>query len=296
MFDAKALDAYYKTLTDQQLLKLKAEGGLTEEAEHRLGKELVRRNLTPEEAKRNYAPEWLDKADVGTVGVIVLETGERITAEVVGLNDEADLLSVTEICPDNVPRNGRRKHRAIPLRQIVSFEAQPQLMERWPFSDPCRKRAFSPPRFVLMTTIFLCLVVGSLPLFLLLSDGAYGLQEASIITYTLFELFFTFARTGSRGGPDLPPYKFTCPAVETQVPRLVWRHFGFLVVLFALQTSMLTARPHLPDWWNMQDMKGSTPFDLALFLLCFGLAWAQVRSNRSLLERAHREFSAQGTA
>jgi hypothetical protein len=143
-----------------------------------------------------------------------------------------------------------------------------------------------------MTPIFLCLVVGSLPLFLLLSERAYGLQEASIITYTLFELFFTFARTGSRGGPDLPPYKFTCPAVEQKVPRLLWRHFGFLVALFALQTSMLTVRPHLPDWWNMQDRKGSTPFDLALLLLCFGLGWVQVLSNRSLLDRAHREFPA----
>jgi hypothetical protein len=143
-----------------------------------------------------------------------------------------------------------------------------------------------------MTTIFLCLVVGSLPLFLLLSDGAYGLQEASIITYTLFELFFTFATTGSRGGPDLPPFKFTCPAVEPQLPRLFWRHIGFLAALFAIQTTMLAARSHLPDWWNMQDRKGGTPFDAALFLLCFGLAWVQVRTNRSLLDRAHREFSA----
>jgi len=292
MLDAKALDAHYKTLTDQELLKLRAEGGFTEDAEQRLDKELARRRLSSDEAKRDYAPEWLDKADVGTVGVIVLETGERITAEVVGLNDDADRLTVKVISPDNLPRNGHRKHRAIPLRQIVSFEPQPHLMERWPFSDPCRSRSFSPPRFVLMTTIFLCLVVGSLPLFLLLSDGAYGLQEASIITYTLFELFFTFATTGSRGGPDLPPLKFTCPAVEPQLPRLLWRHAGFLVALFALQTSMLKVRPHLPDWWNMPDRSGSTPFDLAILLLCFGLAWVQVRSNRSLLDRAHREFSA----
>ena len=114
-----------------------------------------------------------------------------------------------------------------------------------------------------------------------------------MLAYTLFELFFTFAGAGSSGGgPDLPRYKFTCPAVERQVPRLLWRHFGFLVALFALQTSMLAIRPHLPDWWNVQGRKGSTPFDLALLLLCVGLAWVQVRSNRCLLNRAHREFSA----
>jgi hypothetical protein len=287
MPDAKALDAYYKTLTEQELLKLTAEGGFTEEAAQTLDKELARRGLTSDQAKRNYAPEWLDKADVGNVGVIVLESGERITAEVLGLNEEADRLSVRVISPGNLPRNSRRNHRAIPFRRIVSFEPQPHLMEQWPFSDPCRNGAFSLPRFVLMTTIFLCLVAGSLPLFLLLSDRAYGLQEASIITYTLFELFFTFARTGSRGGPDLLPYKFTCPAVEQKVPRLLWRHFGFLVILFSFQTSMLTVRPHLPDWWHVQGR-----FDLALMLLCFGLGWVQVLSNRSLLDRAHREFTA----
>jgi len=44
-----------------------------------------------------------------------------------------------------------------------------------------------------------------------------------MLAYTLFELFFTFAGAGSSGGgPDLPRYKFTCPAVERQVPRLLW--------------------------------------------------------------------------
>jgi len=163
---------------------------------------------------------------------------------------------------------------------------------QWPHSDPCRDRTFSPPRFILMATIFLCLILGSVPLFLLLTSKPYGLQEASIITYTLFELFFTFARTGSRGGPDLPPFKFKCPAVRTQIPRLLWRHAGFLVALFALQTAMLAARTYLPEWWNLRDRKGSSPFDLVLFFVCFGLGYAQVFTNRSLLERAHREFVA----
>jgi hypothetical protein len=50
---------------------------------------------------------------------------------------------------------------------------------------------------------------------------ADGLQKASIITSTLFEVFFTFARTGGGiSGPNVPPFKFTCPAVEPQIPRL----------------------------------------------------------------------------
>jgi hypothetical protein len=89
-----------------------------------------------------------------------------------------------------------------------------------------------------------------------------------------------------------PPYLFTCPAVQPQIPRLLWRHLGFLVALFALQTAAQAARSNLPDWWNIENRKGTTPFGLALIFLCLGLGLAQVFTNRSLLDRAHREFSA----
>ena len=140
-----------------------------------------------------------------------------------------------------------------------------------------------------MATLFLCLIIGGLPLFLVLMKRPYGLQAASAIVYTIFAVFFTFARTGTRGGKDLPPYMFTCPAVRPQFSRLLWRHLGFLVALFALQTVALTARPNLPDWWNTGP-KGS-PFDIALMFLCLGLGYGEVFTNRSLLNRAHREFS-----
>jgi hypothetical protein len=67
-------------------------------------------------------------------------------------------------------------------------------------SDPCRDRSFSFPRFVLMATLFLCMTVGSLPLFFLLMKRRYGFQEASAIVYTVFAVFFTFARSGTRTG------------------------------------------------------------------------------------------------
>src|SRR6267142_1388789 len=66
MPDLKELDEHYRSLSD---------------------KELARRNLTSDDAKRHFAPDWLDKADVGAVGVFKLEGGERVTAEVVGLNE-----------------------------------------------------------------------------------------------------------------------------------------------------------------------------------------------------------------
>jgi hypothetical protein len=294
MSDPSALENHYTNLSDRELLKLRAEGGFTAEAGHLLDKELARRKLTFDDAKRQFAPEWLDEAGPGTVGVLVLENGERVTVEVTELDAERDRLSVKVISPDNPTRGGRRRHRAIPLHRITSFKPEPNLMEKWPYSDPCRDISISHPRTDLLTIIFLFMTLGSSTLFLLLVKRPFGLQEASIITYTLFEVFFTFARTGGGiSGPNVPPFKFTCPAVEPQIPRLLWRHLGFLIALLVLQTAMLAARPHLPYWWNIEDRKGGTPFDMAFLLLCFGLAWTQVRTNRALLNRAHKEFSPQ---
>jgi hypothetical protein len=84
MADGKTLDEHYTAHTDQELLKLRAESGLTAEAEQVLDTELARRNISPDEMRRYVPPRWLDKAKVGTVGVLTLENGKRMTAEVVG--------------------------------------------------------------------------------------------------------------------------------------------------------------------------------------------------------------------
>src|SRR4029077_19590168 len=91
-------------------------------------------------------------------------------------------------------------------------------------SDPCRGTSFSFARFVVLATLFLSWTIGSVPLFLLLIKRLYGVQAASAVVYTIFVLFFPFAATGSKTGKTLPAYMFTCPAVQTQVSRLVWRH------------------------------------------------------------------------
>jgi len=294
MPDTKAFDQHYRALSDQELLKLASEGGFTPEAEQALGKELARRNLTFDKAKRHFAPEWLDKAGVGTLGVLTLANGERITAQIVGLNEEGNRLSVQVIPSEGFTRKGlptHRSHRYIPFPRIASFEPRPHLMEQWPFSDPCRHKS-SGPRLLLMSAIFLCMTVGTMFLAVLLRGTTYGPQVASLVSYTFLVLFFTFATTGSRGGGNVPGYKFTCPAVEPQIPCLLWRHLICLVALFVLETAALEVHPQLPDWWNIQDKKGSTPFEIALFLLGIGLAMAQILTNKSLLNRAHREFSA----
>lgn len=294
MPDQKTLEKHYENLSDLELLKLRADGGFTSEAEHLLDKELARRKLTPDDAKRHFAPDWLEKAVPNTLGILSLQGGERITVEMGWLNEDGDKLSVEVINTDNPSNSARRSHRTIPLHRIVSFEPQPHLMEQWPFSDPCRNRKLTAPRFYLFTTIILIGFVGSMPIFLTLIWQPYGLQEASVITYTCLVLFLTFATHG--GGlarTTIPGFKFSCPAVKPQLLRLTWLHLGFLAVLFVLQTEMLAARPRLPDWWDTPDRKGSTPFDLVMFFLCFGILWTQIFTNRWLLKRAQRQFSEQ---
>ena len=233
--------------------------------------------------------DWLDKAAVGTISVLTLDGGECLTAEILDFNDERGELIVDVVSSKRPYPHSSQRRRAIPVNRVVSFEPQSRVDQPWPYSDPCRGTSFSFARFVLMATLFLSWTIGSLPLFFLLMKRPYGFQQASEISYTIFVAFFTFARTGTRTGKDLPPYMFTCPAVQTRVSRLLWRHLGFLVALFALQTLALAVRPNLPDWWNTD--RGGTPFEIALLFLCFGLGYAQVFTNRRLLDRAHREFS-----
>lgn len=233
-------------------------------------------------------PDWMDKTGVGVVGVLAMDDGKKMNVEITGFDEESDELLVQVISSTRSHSEASQEDRAIPSSRIISFEPQPRETQSWPYSDPCRGGPFSFARFALMTTIFLGLVPGSLALFILfLNKEPYRLQELSAISYTLFELFFTFAAT--RGSPR---FKFTCPAVKSQFPRLLWHHLGFLVALFAFQTLALAARSSLPAWWNTQDTKGGTPFQLAILLLCIGLGYLQVFTSRALLKRAHSEHSA----
>lgn len=57
MLDINALAKYYETLTDAELLNLKSEGGLIDEALPVLTTELHHRNLKESDLKRYVVPE-----------------------------------------------------------------------------------------------------------------------------------------------------------------------------------------------------------------------------------------------
>ena len=231
-------------------------------------------------------PPWLDKTEVSLVGVLTMRSGEQITVEIVEFDAERNEIVVDVINPSRSDASGLHGRESIPVDDVVSFDPQSRETQPWPYSDPCRSAPFSLARFGLMTALFLCMTAGGVALFVLWANTPYGLQEASVLVYTIFVVFFTFAATR-----EWRRYLFTCPAVRTQIPRLVWRHVGFVGALIVLQSLLLVVRPDLPEWLKVADSKGTTVFDMALYFLCIGLGFAQVAANRSLLERAHKEFS-----
>lgn len=153
--------------------------------------------------------------------------------------------------------------------------------------DPCHaKPTFSFARFALFTLLILVMVPGSVILFILLENNPYGVQITSIVEYTSAVVLYTFSKSRFQ-----QRYLFGCPCVRLLLPRLVLRHFGFLVALVVLETEALRIRPHLPAFWLVDSgRRGSMPLFLTvLFILCASLALAQIISNRALLGRAHSE-------
>lgn len=229
----------------------------------------------------------MDKTGLGVIGKFMLDGGEQLTAEIVDFDEETNELVVEPIRAAAAYKRLQRSMRAIAVDTVVSFEPEPRSSHAWPHSDPCWDRSFSGARFVLMSALFVCLTAGSLALFIAFMDGEpYRLQELSAVSYTIFAVFGTFAAL--RGAQ---PYMFTCPAVRPQIPKLLWRHVGFLIALFLLQTAASAVRPSLPAWWDVPDHKGWRPLEVLVMLLCFGLGFVQVFTNRLVLERAHSEFT-----
>jgi len=154
-----------------------------------------------------------------------------------------------------------------------------------PEGDPCRANStFSLRRFALFTLAFLIMIPGSAILFIVLCDRPFGIQLASAICYSAAIILYTFS--SNRG---MQRYLFQCPYVRPELPRLAMRHLGFLVALVVILTAALNLRPHLPHYWLVASgaPRSVPPYITVLFLLCIALAFTQIFTNRSLLNRAH---------
>ena len=79
---------------------------------------------------------------------------------------------------------------------------------------------------------------------LAITDLPYGIQLGSLIPYTAFVALGTFS--SQRG---IQPYFFECSIVQQTIPRLIWRHCNFLVVIILLETIALRLTRYMPASW-----------------------------------------------
>jgi hypothetical protein len=152
--------------------------------------------------------------------------------------------------------------------------------------DPCLAHpSFSPERLALFLPVFLTMTAGGVALDFV-GDYRFGTQAAAMVCYASAIVLYTFS--ANRG---LPRYLFRCPVVRAQLTRLAIRQMVFLAVLFVLLTIALQLRPHLPASWRVAGggPKSLPPFTIALFMLSALLALVHILTNRSLLDRAHRD-------
>jgi len=117
------------------------------------------------------------------------------------------------------------------------------------------------------------------------AEFPFGIQFASLIPYTALVVLATFS--AQRGQQ---PYFFECSIVRRNLPRLARRHGAFLAIIVVLETISLQLCPYLPASWLITIGKDGSPFSITLFILCLGIAFAQIVGNRSLLECAHSEL------
>jgi hypothetical protein len=88
-------------------------------------------------------PHWLDQAHDNTIAVFTLDDGERLTADILKVDNGWGEL-ILDVVPSNRPYpDSDHRRRAIPLSRVVSCKPLLRADQPWPFSDPCRSRSFS---------------------------------------------------------------------------------------------------------------------------------------------------------
>jgi len=149
---------------------------------------------------------------------------------------------------------------------------------------PCPCRDHEPSIFD-RPTLFLPVIVimfASFAFLFVLTDLPFGIQIGSLIPYTSFVFLTTFS--AQRGQQ---PYFFECPVVRQMMPRLIRRHAAFLATAVLLETIAFHSVRYMPVSWLRGNGKSDSPYTITLCFLCLCIAFVQILSNRSLLERGH---------
>jgi hypothetical protein len=130
----------------------------------------------------------------------------------------------------------------------------------------------------------LIVLLGTFMFYIYFLDGRpFEIQAISLIADTEFVFLFVFFDTSIGRG-----YSLRDKAVQRQLPQLLQIHFVSLVLLFALITFALSARPYLPHSWLVDPgyRYSASPFVSVLVLIGMAIVITQVLISRKLLRRA----------
>jgi hypothetical protein len=134
--------------------------------------------------------------------------------------------------------------------------------------------------------LILSVAFGSVFAFVALGDRPYGMQWATLISYSAVIFVWTFFRT--RG--VFTKHSLFALYVHEQLPRLLMIHFVYLLAIFLMETWALTIRPTMSGWWlTSSGRRGVPPFDSALMVSGLLTGASQIILNRRILGRAKKE-------
>jgi len=118
--------------------------------------------------------------------------------------------------------------------------------------------------------------------YIFLSNEPFGIQLATLITYTLIVFCFVFIPSRLGGGFGLRSH-----AVRQCTPRLLRIHLVFLTLIFLVQTSAFALRPKLSNWWLQEGVKHDSLYSETLIIILLVTGMIQILLSRKILSRSH---------
>ena len=152
-----------------------------------------------------------------------------------------------------------------------------------PTQDMDRPPKASIGKFLIEWTAVMVTLFGLVAIYIFFLDNTrFGFQVLCLVVQTFYVFFYVFCDTRYWHG-----YSLRNKTVQHELPRLLRIHCLFLVLLFAVVTAILSARPYMPPLWFIET-KGNRPISIystGFFLICFAVVETQVILSRKILSR-----------
>jgi hypothetical protein len=122
-------------------------------------------------------------------------------------------------------------------------------------------------------------------LFVILGEKPFGIQIATVITYTHFVFWYVFFPTKGM----LTQYSLRNKLVQRRLPFLLAIHGAFLISIIVVQTIWFAVKFKLPTYWLAErGRRGQSLYEWAMMLFFVALFFTQVWISRGILDRSLR--------